>query len=111
MRKKQLETAQEKNNEVSVAGITRGLTETVATGDNIFWVKPFMAPHGATQWENTISVLPVIGWLRVEIQAFEAPVLEVPEFTTPCCRGSIKLGTACGSCERCKWYQSNGTTY
>mgnify|MGYP000166731750 CR=1 FL=1 len=76
-----------------------------------FWVKPFMAAPGTAEWENTISVVPVNGWLKVEILGFEQPKLEVPLFTTPCCRGDISLGTACGSCERCKWYQTHGATF
>lgn len=30
-----------------------------------------------------------------------------PDFVGPVCRGSVRLGSACGHCERCKWRQDN----
>lgn len=32
----------------------------------------------------------------------------LPAFTGLLCKGSVAFGTACGSCERCKWHQENG---
>ena len=55
-----------------------------------FWVKPFMAAPGTAEWENTISVVPVNGWLKVEILGFEQPKLEVPLFTTQIGRASCR---------------------
>lgn len=33
---------------------------------------------------------------------------EPPAFSKPVCRGSAALGTACGHCDRCKWYEDHG---
>ena len=42
-----------------------------------------------------------------EVQAVKIAAIEfapLPEFKGALCRGSQAFGTACGQCERCKWY-------
>lgn len=33
--------------------------------------------------------------------------INAPAFASVVCRGALALGSACGTCERCKWYASN----
>lgn len=35
-------------------------------------------------------------------------LISAPKFNRPTCRGSLVLGTACGTCERCVWERSLG---
>jgi hypothetical protein len=45
-----------------------------------------------------------------EVRAVKIAAIEfapLPEFKGALCRGSQAFGTACGQCERCKWYQAH----
>lgn len=43
-----------------------------------------------------------------EVWALKIKTIEVekyPKFNNPVCKGSVRLGSDCGHCERCNWYQ------
>jgi hypothetical protein len=49
------------------------------------------------EYREALSVIEM--WMRREEKKWEP----CDEFTPPWCRGSVALGTACGSCDKCKW--------